>query len=120
MAVRPEVLVEGQAGVGRQGDGDRVDLFVRAVEEPGLDEGAGDRGAVPADEFGGRVQHDVSTPLDRAAEVGRGEGVVDHERDVVGAGDLGDGGDVEDVRARVANRLAVEDAGPGGDGVGEV
>ena len=46
-------------------------------------------GAVAAEELGGAVGDDVGAPLEGPAQVGRGEGVVDHQRDVVR---LGDGG----------------------------
>ena len=71
---------------------------------------AADGGAVAADELGGRVDDDVGAMLDRPAQVGRGEGVVDDQRDAGLVGDLGDGRDVEHVDARVADRLAVEHA----------
>ena len=53
----------------------------------------------------------MSAPvLDRPAEVGRGEGVVDHQRHAGLVGDRGDRLDVEHVDPRVADRLAVERA----------
>ena len=46
----------------------------------GFDDDAADHGPVAADEFRRGVGHDVGAPLDRAAQCGRGEGVVDDER----------------------------------------
>ena len=81
---------------------------------------AADRRAVSADELGGRMHHDVGAVLDGPAEIGRGEGVVDDQRQVVLVRDRGDGGDVEHVHARVADGLAVEHAGARRDGAAEI
>jgi hypothetical protein len=62
-----------------------------------LDDDAGDGHAVAADELGRRVHHDVGAPLDRPAQVGRGEGVVDHQRDAVLGGHRCHSLDVEHV-----------------------
>ena len=73
-----------------------------------------------ADELGGGVDDDVGAPLERAGEVGGGEGVVDHDRDAELLADLGDLLEGEDVDQRVAEGLAVEDLGVGADGAAEV
>ena len=85
-----------------------------------VDDDAADRRPVPAQELGGRVEHDVGPVLDRPAEVGRGHGVVDHQRH---AGFVGDGrhaGDIQHVHARVGDGLAVDRAGLRSDGSAEV
>src|SRR5207237_4413208 len=66
-------------------------------------------GAVAADVFGRRVHHDIGAPLERPAQIGRGDRVVDHERDARFAGDLPDRLDVDDVDERIAERLGVQD-----------
>jgi len=53
------------------------------------------------------VHHDVGAERERVAQVGTGDGVVDHQRDAVLVRDGGDGLDVEHVDARIAERLAV-------------
>jgi hypothetical protein len=55
------------------------------------------------------MHHDVGAPLDGPAKDGRGGGVVEHEGHAGGAGDGGDLLNGEDVEARVAQRLAVEE-----------
>ena len=47
--------------------------------------------------------------LERAADVGRGERVVDDEQRPVAVGGLGQGGQVGDDDGRVGDRLDVED-----------
>ena len=59
------------------------------------------------------MDHDVGAVLDRAADVpGGAERVVDHQRDAVAVGHLGDGLEVGNVVLRVADRLEVEGLGP--------
>jgi len=66
---------------------------------------AGDHRAMAADELGGRLHHDVGAPLDRPAEHGRGEGVVDYERQPIRVRGLGPGREVGHVAQRIADRL---------------
>ena len=108
VAVGAERLVELQAVVGRRRVGDDGEPAVGPVERAGLDHDAADARAVPADELGGGVDHDVGAPLDRPAQVGRGERVVDDQRELVLVGDGRHGLDVEHVARRVADRLAEE------------
>ncbi len=79
-----------------------------------------DAGAVAADPLGGRLHHDVRAMFDRAAEVGRRKGVVDHERHIRLMGDCGHGGDVQHVDARVADGFRVDHLGARRDGAAEV
>ncbi len=65
------------------------------------------------------VDHDVGAVLDGTGDE-RGERVVDDERQPAGVRHVGDGGDVRDVEARVADRLEVERARPVVDGPREV
>ena len=90
------------------------------VELAAIHDGAADGGAVPADELGGGVGDDVRAPLERPEQVGRGEGVVDHQRDLVFLGNRGDFLEGEDGDVGVAERLAVDDLGVGADGLLEV
>ena len=68
---------------------------------------------VPAQELGGRVHHDVAAELEGAAEAGRGEGAVDHQRHARLVGDGGDGRHVHDLEAGVAQGLAEDETGLG-------
>src|SRR5262249_43177491 len=71
------------------------------IELAGLDHDTADRVAVAGEELGGRVYDDVRAPLDRAAEVGRRERVIDDERDTGVVGDLCDGLEIDDDAARI-------------------
>jgi len=64
----------------------------RAVRDPAaaVDDHTANGGAVAPDELGGRMEHDVGAVLDRPAQEGRGEGVVDDQRDPRLVGDFGD------------------------------
>ena len=102
------------AGIGR---GDGRELAARGpIEGAGVDDHAAEGRAVPAEELGGRVHHDVGAVLDRAHPVGGPEGVVDHERDVMRVRDLGERVDVGNVGAGVSERLQEERLGVGADG----
>ncbi len=63
---------------------------------------------MPADEFRRRVQHDVRAVLDGPAQIGRSEGIIDHQRNVGFVRNLGHRLNIEHVHARIADRLAVE------------
>ncbi len=75
--------------------------------------------AVAAEEFCGRMYHDVGAVLDRAAEVGGGESVVYDEECSVAVGCGGDGVEVGDVAVGVAEGLAIDYLGVGAYGLGE-
>ena len=81
------------------------------VELAGVNDDAAQRGAVAADELGGRMDNDVGTMLDRADQVGRAEGVVDDQRDAVLVGNFSDGVNVGDVGVGVAKRFNIDSAG---------
>jgi len=55
-----------------------------------------------------RVQYDVRAVLDRTAQIGRRERVVDQKRHVRLGGDFGHGRDVQHVAARVRDRLSID------------
>ena len=74
---------------------------------------------MPADELRGRVDDDVGAVLDRPAQVGRGQRGVDDQRQVLGVGHVGQGGDVGHRARRVGHDLGVEQLGLGPDGGGE-
>ena len=63
-------------------------LVARPVEGAAVDDHAADRIAVAAEKFGQRMHDDVGAVLDRLAEVGRRQRVVDDERHAGLARDL--------------------------------
>ena len=77
-----EGLVEDDAVVAGRGRGELGELAVAPVELARLDDHAAHGRAVAADVLGRRVHHDVGAPLDRPAQVRRGHGVVEHQRDL--------------------------------------
>ena len=62
------------------------------------------------------MHHDVRAVLNGADEIGRAEGVVDHERQAMPVSNFGDGVDVRDIGVGVAQRLKVDGFGVGSDG----
>ena len=106
---RTVVLGKGDAvvaGAGLGHDGEAAGS--RPVELAAVDQDAAQGDAVAADELGRRVHHDVRTEIDRPGQERGGEGAVDHERHADVVGEPGDGGNVQHVDARVADRLAEE------------
>ena len=93
------------------------ELGVGPVEVAGVGDDAAYGGAVAAQPLGERVDDDVRAELDRLEQVGRREGGVDDEGQVVLLRDLGNRGDVGDVEGGVADSLDVEEAGLGRDGL---
>ena len=77
-----ELLGEGDAviaGVGL-GHGRELARRGRPVEAAAVDDDAADGDAVAAQELGGGMHDDVGAVLDGAAQIGRGEGGVDRQR----------------------------------------
>ena len=66
---------------------------------------------VTADELGCGMHHDVGTVFQRANQVRRTEGVVNHHRDLVLVGNLRNGLDIRDVGVRVAEGLDQDELG---------
>src|SRR5690606_32677905 len=67
-----------------------------------------------------RVDNDISAEVDRAAEIGCREGVVDDKRNSVFMCDAGDRFDVEDIQLRIADRLGEHRTCLGCDGAAQV
>jgi len=67
------------------------------------------------EKFGGAVADDVGSPFDRPAEVGRGQGVVDHQRQLVGLGNGGDLSKGENNQTGVPQGLTINEPGGGPD-----
>ena len=69
---------------------------------------AAERGAVAADELRRGVNHNVSAVLERANQVGRAEGVIDHERQAVLMCNRRNRVDVRDIGVRVTEGFEVD------------
>jgi hypothetical protein len=82
-----------------------AELGVSPVEGAGVDDRSADRRAVPSDPLGQGVHDHVGSMVDRAQEVGRREGRVDDQRQLVAMRDIGHCRHVEHVEHRVADRL---------------
>ena len=99
-----ELLVEDDAVIAGIGLGQQGEFAGCApVETAAVDDRAADRNAMAADPFGGRMHHDVGAELDGLAEVRRGKGVVDQQRNFRRMCDLGNLGDVEHFEAGIAD-----------------
>ena len=85
--VLAEVAPPRQAAVRGDRLGHPREVAVAPVEAPGFDHHPAERGAVAAEELGGRVHDDVGAPLDRPAQVRRRHGRVDDQRDPGAVGD---------------------------------
>ncbi len=115
--VAPDDAVVARVGLGQPGEA----LLVRdPVELPGVDDDAADRRAVAADELRERVHDDVGALVEGARADRRGDGVVEDQRHARGVRRLRPRRDVDDVQARVADRLAEDElrvlVGQPGDG----
>ena len=82
----------------------------REVEGSRVDDGTAERRSVSGEELARRVHDDIGAPLERAVQVRGGEGVVDDQRHAGLVRDGGDGGNIQDLVARVRDRLGEEDA----------
>ena len=102
---RPEGLVELQPVVGRLRLGQARELARgRPVELAGVDHAPARHGAVAGQVLGGRVHDECRAHLDRAAELGRGRGVVDDQRHPEPLRHLGERRDVGDIAAGIGDR----------------
>ena len=96
---------EGHA-VARVGVGELRELAACSpVELASVNNHATEGSAMTADELRCGVNDDVGTVFNGADQIRRTEGIVDHDRNLVLVGNLGDGLDVRDVGMRVAERL---------------
>ena len=72
------------------------------------------------DIFGQRFNDDIRPQLQRAAECGRGDGVVNDERQTGGVRGGGKSGNIEDVNRRIADAFAINETGAGVAKAGDV
>ena len=81
------------------------------VEFSGLYDNAAQGRSVSPDEFGRRVNHDISSVFDRADQVGSSESIVNDKGQSVAVGDLRDRVDIRDVAVRVSQCLQIDSPG---------
>ncbi|MCY1360848.1 hypothetical protein D3C81_1016680 [compost metagenome] len=103
--------MEAFIGLGQLGEAARL----LEVEGAALDQHAADGGAMSAQELGRGMVEQAGAEIERAQQVGRGEGRIDQQRDAVVLAELRQRGDVEHVQPRVAQRLAEQQFGIGAD-----
>ena len=86
-------------------------LALAPVEEAAVDHRTTDGSAVAGQELGGGMHHQVGAPFDRSAQVGRGQGVVDDQRDTGISGELSQRLEIGDDASRVGQALAEDRLG---------
>ena len=95
-------------------------LAVVPRELAAVDDDAADGVAVAAHELGERMHHDIGAMIERPRDVGRGERVVDDQRNAVLVRDFRDRRDIQNVAARIADGLAIQHPGFGRDRFAEI
>jgi hypothetical protein len=94
----------------------RIASFARPVEGAAVHDQPAHGIAVAAEELGQRMHHDVGAVVDRPAQIGGGERVVDDERNSGALRHRGNRRDVGDDAARIGDRLDEDRLGLGRDG----
>ncbi len=111
-----ELLVEDNAVISGIGLGqDRKFAGSAPVEPAAVDDRAADGDAVAADPFGRGIHDDVGAKLDRTAEKGRRERVVDQQRDFRLMRDVGNVRNIQHLEAGIADGLRDHEPGVGLD-----
>jgi predicted CoA-binding protein len=97
-----KILEEFEAVIGglRLGQG-RKAVALRPIEFSGLDHHAPHRVAMARQKLGRRVDDDIGAEIDRPAQIGRRQRVVDDQRDARRMRDIGDLGDIDDDAAGI-------------------
>ena len=109
--------VESLVGAGQLGEATGRSGRGVPVEAAAVDQDTADDGAVAGQELGRGVVDQVGAVLEGTHQPRRREGRIDEQRQVLLVGERGDRGDVEDVEARVAERLAEQQPRLGPDRV---
>ena len=100
--------VIGGVGLGEFGPFGRV---VGPGEFPAVDHDASDVDAVAAEEFGGGVDGDVDAVFEGPEERGSEDGIIHQDGDAVGVGNVGDGLEIGNVVAGIADRFEENQTG---------
>ncbi len=106
--VLAEIAVPVEPAIGGNRLVEEREVLIGPVETAGLDDDTAEGRAVSAKELGGRMDHDVGSPLDRTVEVRCRDRGVDDERDVVGMRDVGEPFEIRDLAGRVGDDLGEE------------
>ena len=103
---RSHCVIEGDAVIAWIRGGD-IRILSRSgpVEFPGFHHNAAEGCPVTADELRGGMNHDIRSVFDRADEVRRSEGIIDHNRNSVPVGDFRNRVDIRDIAVRIAKRF---------------
>ena len=91
----------------------RIAAAARPVEGAAIDDHAADGIAVAAQELGQRMDHDVGAVLDRPAQIGRRQRVIDDQRHAGAVRDRGDRLDVRNDAAGIGDRFDEDRPGRG-------
>ena len=97
----------------------RIAAFARPVEGAGIDDQAADRIAVAAEKFRQRVNDDIRAVIDRLAEIGCRQRVVDDQRHARAPRDIGNRCDVGDDAAGIGDEFDEDRFGLRRDGAFE-
>ena len=89
-------------------------------KRPAIDDDATNTGAVSANEFGGGMHDNVCPMLKGPAQIGRGKGVINNEREFMLVRNVGNSPDVEHIGLGIADGLPVEQFGFRRDGATEI
>ncbi len=118
--LRPELRGEIDAVIAGIGLAQGRELARRLpVEAPAIDQRAADGDAVAAQPFGRGMHDDVAAMLDRPAEIGRGEGGIDQQRQARAMRHRRHRRDVEHLEAGIAEDLGEDEPRLGPDRRGE-
>ena len=116
-----EMFAVIHAVVGRVGAGEDGEAFAFCPREAAaVNNGAANTVAMATDIFGQRFNDDIRPQLQRAAKCGRGDGVVNDERQTGGVRGGGKSGNIEDVNRRIADAVAINETGAGVAKAGDV
>ena len=89
---------------------DRI-ATIRPVEFAAVYNHTAQAGAVPTQKLGGRVDCDVCAPFQWPAEVGRGEGIVHHQRAIVLVRQICHRLDIENIAGGIADSFRKQELG---------
>jgi len=107
-----ELLIKDDAVVAGIGLGQLREFSGRMpVEAAAVDQHAADGDAMAADPFGRGMHYEVGAELDRLAQIRRGKGVVDQERNFRVMRDLRHRRDIQHLQARIADGLGNDQPG---------
>ena len=113
-----KLLGVGEAVVGgiRRGEAGEFVGVLFPGEVAAVHYGSAYAGAVSVNVFGGGMRYNIGPPLERAAQHGRSEGVVNHQRQAVFVRHGGPAGNIQHLYAGVGEGFPEDELGVGADG----